>query len=86
VAICGPVLDLLVAAAPDHADLALVHLEVYPNGEPTAESLSPVVTETLRLTYEPVLFVADAGGLVTARLDNIYDGPELTETLRSAIG
>jgi hypothetical protein len=84
VAICGPVLDLLVGAAPSVPDLAVIHLEVYPNGEPTAESISPVVTETLRLTYEPALFVADATGAVTARLDNVYDGAELAEALRSA--
>jgi hypothetical protein len=84
VAICGPVLDVLVAAAPSVPDIAVIHLEVYPNGEPTAESISPVVTETLRLTYEPALLVADATGTVTARLDNVYDGAELAEALRGA--
>lgn len=84
VAICGPVLELLVDAAPSHPDLAIIHVEVYPNGEPTAESLSPVVAETLGLTYEPVLFAADASGTVTARLDNIYDGDELAQALASA--
>lgn len=85
VAICGPVLELLVGAAPAHPDVAVVHLEVYPNGEPTAESISPVVTSTLGLTYEPALFVADAAGTLTARLDNIYDGAELSAALASAV-
>jgi hypothetical protein len=84
VAICGPVLDLLVAAAPDHPDVALIHLEVYPGGQPDAESLSPVVSDTLGLAYEPALFVADATGTITSRLDNIYDGDELTEALGGA--
>jgi hypothetical protein len=84
VSICGPVLDLLVDVAPDHADLAIIHLEVYPGGDASAESLSPVVSDTLQLSYEPALFVANSSGLVTSRLDNIYDGVELDEALRSA--
>jgi hypothetical protein len=81
VAICGPVLDLLVAAAPDHPDIASIHLEVYPGGDASAESLSTVVSQTLGMSYEPALFVADAGGLLTSRLDNIYDGAELDAAL-----
>ena len=81
VAICGPVLDLLVAAAPAHPNVASIHLEVYPGGQPDAASLSPVVTETLGLQYEPALFVVDGGGTITARLDNIYDGAELEAAL-----
>jgi hypothetical protein len=81
VAICGPVLDLLLAAAPAHPGVAAIHLEVYPGGQPDAASLSPVVTETLGLAYEPALFVVDAGGRITARLDNIYDGAELDAAL-----
>jgi len=77
VAICGPVLDLLIDAAPRHADVAVVHLEVYPNGAPPAAEPSTLVADPLGLAYEPVLFVADGTGAVTARLDNIYDGPEL---------
>ncbi len=84
VAICGPVLDVLTSAAPSSPGVAVIHLEVYPNGEPTdATALSPLVTDPLHLTYEPVLFVADAAGLVTARLDNIYDGTELDAALRT---
>ncbi len=36
VGICGPVLDLLIAEAANHPDLAVVHIEVYPNGAPSA--------------------------------------------------
>ncbi len=84
VAICGPVLDLLTSAAPSAPGVAFIHLEVYPNGEPTdPEALSPVVTDPFHLNYEPVLFVADAAGSITARLDNIYDGTELDAALRT---
>jgi hypothetical protein len=84
VAICGPVLDLLVDRAPAHPDVVVVHLEVYPYGAPPAAPPSPVVPETLGMTYEPGLFVADARGVVTARLDSIYDGPELDDALSGA--
>ena len=47
--------------------------------------MSPLVTETFGLNYEPVLFVTTAG-TVTARLDNIYDGAELAEALATASG
>jgi hypothetical protein len=80
VGICGPVLDLLIAEAPNHPDLTVVHIEVYPNGAPP-EPPTPIVTDTLGLQYEPALFVADTAGTVTSRLDNIFDGPELAAAL-----
>jgi hypothetical protein len=83
VAICGPVLDVLVAAAPAHPDLAIIHLEVYPNGAPPAAPPTPVLADPLGLNFEPVLFVAGADGVLTARLDNIYDGAELGAALGS---
>lgn len=84
VGICGPVLDLLIGAAPAHPDPAFIHLEVYPNGAPPAAPPSPLLAEPLGLSYEPVLFVADTAGALTARLDNIYDSVELDAALRSA--
>jgi cell division septation protein DedD len=84
VGICGPVLDLLIAEAPNHPDLTVIHVEVYPNGAPPEVPPSALITQTFGLAYEPALFVAGAAGTVTARLDNIYDGPELTEALSTA--
>jgi hypothetical protein len=84
VGICGPVLDVLTSAAPSAPDVAVIHLEVYPNGDPSdPDALSPLVTDPFQLTYEPVLFVANAAGVVTARLDNIYDSAELDAALRT---
>lgn len=82
--ICGPVLDLLIEAAAD-TDLEVIHVEVYTQSTAGATGpVSPLVTDTFGLEYEPALFVADATGMITARLDNIYDGPELTEALATA--
>lgn len=80
-AICGPVLDALIAAAPSYPDLTVVHLEVYPGAAPPDGPPSPLVSDPFGMTYEPALFVADATGTVTARLDNVWDGAELTAAL-----
>lgn len=78
-AICGPVLDVLLdrrGEAPD--DLVILHAEVYTDER--AEQLTPVV-QALQLSYEPALFVAGGDGLVTARLDNIFDADEMRAAL-----
>ena len=80
VAVCGPVLDLLIEAHP--ADHAVVHVEVFPNGSGTDPgAASPILTDGFRLDFEPVLYVAGADGTITARLDSIYDGTELRAAL-----
>jgi hypothetical protein len=87
VGICGPVLGLLVDAAAQDAGRTTIHVEVYPQsaaGDPGP--VSPLVVDTFGLSYEPVLFVTDAAGTITARLDNIYDGTELAEALATASG
>ena len=79
-AICGPVLDLLIDAAPTGRDV--VHVEVFPNATGTDTGpASAIVTDAFGLTFEPVLYVAGADGIVTARLDSIYDGTELAAAL-----
>ncbi len=85
VGICGPVLDLLIEAAPGRPDLAVIHIEVFT--EATSSSTGPasaLVSDTFGLTYEPALFVSDATGTVSARLDNIFDSVELAEALATA--
>jgi hypothetical protein len=80
-AICGPVLEQLVAAAPSRPGLTVVHLEVYPYGAPPDGDPSPLVLGTFGMMYEPALYVADAAGTITARLDNVWDGTELDAAL-----
>jgi hypothetical protein len=83
VAICGPVLDLLIAAAP--TELAVIHIEAFPDGSGTDPgAASTILTDDLQLDFEPVLYVAGADGVITARLDSIYDGAELASALSSA--
>jgi hypothetical protein len=83
VAICGPVLDLLIDADP--ADVTVIHLEAFPNGTSTGSgTASPVLTDDFQLDFEPVLYVAGADGTITARLDSIYDSAELASALSTA--
>ena len=78
-AICGPVLDLLVDRAEQHAEvLTVVHAEVY--DDDTAQT----TTETVKaygLGWEPSLFLAAPDGTINARLDYTFDGSELDEVL-----
>ena len=78
-AICGPVLDLLIARAEQHRDtIAFVHAEVYTdsNARETTEAV-----QAYGLTWEPSLFLAQPDGTITSRLDYTYDGVELDEAL-----
>ncbi len=81
-AICGPVVDLLIEAAADRDDLDVVHAEVWRNADAvfTPDGSTPAV-DAYALSYEPSLFVADATGVVTARLDLSWDRTELAAAL-----
>jgi hypothetical protein len=78
VAICGPVLDVLLAQQQAFPDIRMIHAEVYT--DETTDTVAPVI-EAFGLTYEPALFTASSDGRVAARLDNIFDTAELTATL-----
>ena len=55
VAICGPVLDVLLSQRGAFPDVRMIHAEVYT--DETIETLAPVI-DALGMTYEPGLFVA----------------------------
>jgi hypothetical protein len=84
VAICGPVLDLLVEALPDFPTVKGLHVEVYADprssADPTAAGLAPT-TEALHLPFEPTLYLADASGTIVNRLDSVFDRVELQDGL-----
>lgn len=86
-AVCGPTLDLLTESVQGRDDLVVVHAEVYAN--PTAvEEISQAdlapLTAAYHLDLEPVLFVTDAAGTITARADVTVDRAELAELLPAA--
>jgi hypothetical protein len=79
-AICGPVLDLVIArrATLEAAGATVIHAEVYTDD--TTSTTTPTV-DALGLTYEPSLFYAGADGVVKAQLGYTFDATELDDRL-----
>lgn len=76
---CSPALEALISVAQRAADShTFIHAEVYADRDAT--QVAPVVT-ALSMTYEPALFVTDAQGIVTARLDAVFDEVELASAI-----
>lgn len=86
--ICGPVLELLVDESKKFPNMKFVHAEVYidpqefANNKPNPRTTDAV--KTYALSYEPSLIVANAAGLVAARLDFTWDRADLQAALRTA--
>ncbi|RLE23375.1 MAG: hypothetical protein DRJ50_06295 [Actinobacteria bacterium] len=79
---CAPALESLIDVQDQFGDtFTFVHAEVYTDD--TATTIAPAV-DAASLTYEPVLFVTDANGVVVERLDAVWDETELVEVLTKA--
>jgi hypothetical protein len=84
-AICGPVLDLLVARHAQYTDvITMIHVEVYPNEAAVGRTTTDVVT-AYGLPWEPSLFLALPDGTITHRLDYTFDQRELDEALSTLV-
>ena len=84
-AICGPVLDLLVARHDQFADVVtMIHAEVYPS-EAAAGRTTTDVVKAYGLPWEPSLFLALPDGTITTRLDYTFDQRELDEALAELV-
>jgi hypothetical protein len=82
-AVCGPVLELLLEEAPTRP-INAVHAEVYTNAMATGDPLQATLAEAVtayKLSFEPSLLVADGNGIVTDRLDFVFDRTELRQAL-----
>lgn len=80
---CAPGLDALIALANKVGDAAIfVHADVY--SDKTATTASPAV-QAYKLTYEPVLYITDAKGILVNRLDAVFDSTEMSSAL-AAVG
>jgi hypothetical protein len=80
VTICGPVLDVLLAARKDFPDITYLHAEVYADPKTSLQQYAPTV-EALGLHLEPVLVTVGSDGKVVDRIDSIYDATELRSVL-----
>ena len=82
--LCGPVLQNLLVHHDQFKDrVRFIHVDIY--AEPNSEKLAPAV-EAYKLPGEPFLFLADAGGIVRARLDNAFDRTEVRDALNRLAG
>lgn len=84
-AACGPTLDIVKAAKPQHPDVNFVHVEIYegfhePGFAPSTETLTPAVVEW-NLPSEPWVFVVDEDGVVTARFEGSLVPDDLHDIL-----
>jgi hypothetical protein len=72
---CAPALDALIAARERIGDaFTFIHAEVY--SDANATTIAPAVN-AVSMNFEPALFVTDASGVITARLDAVFDAVEL---------
>jgi hypothetical protein len=79
-AICGPVLEVLLQAASSHAGVKFLHSEVYADPAKDLTTYAPAIAP-LGLHFEPCLVLVDGTGKVVDRVDTIYDATELDERL-----
>lgn len=75
IAICGPVLDVLLDVTTDFPDVRFIHAEVYADPAESIDALAPAI-EPLHLHFEPCLVLVGSDGLVADRIDTIYDRVE----------
>ncbi len=68
---CGPILDLLLELRDEFGDkVNFVHADVY--SDETLTAAAPALL-AYHLEFEPVLYVADRTGTISARLDAAFD-------------
>lgn len=79
-AICGPVLEVLLRATSAHPGVKFLHSEVYADPAKDLTTYAPAI-EPLGLHFEPCLVLVDGSGQVVDRVDTIYDASELGERL-----
>ena len=87
--VCGPVLELLIEESKTLPKLKVVHAEVYIDPQEFVDNKpNPRTTDAVKayeLGWEPSLVVANAAGIVTAKLDFVWDRAELQAALKSAL-
>jgi hypothetical protein len=80
IAICGPVLDVLLAVRGDHPGVRFLHAEVYADPAKDLQVYAPIIAP-LGLHFEPCLVLVGTDGVVADRVDTIYDRTELQARL-----
>jgi hypothetical protein len=81
---CGPVLDQLIAVAPEYGDkIVPVHTEIYK--DLTSNDLVPATESWLGYSGEPWIFAMDGTGKVTGRLSGAFASDEIRTLIDNAL-
>lgn len=79
---CSPALDALIEVSKTIGDKAVfVHADVYK--DKTATEAAPAV-QAYYLSYEPIMYITDAKGVLVKRLDAVFDVKEMRAVLAAA--
>lgn len=83
IAVCGPVLELMLEEVPRHPEITFLHAEVYADAQEVGlQRAQPTeIVTALSQAFEPSMLVADASGTVVDRLDFVFDQTEIAELL-----
>ncbi|MCX6515056.1 MAG: hypothetical protein NTZ62_00275 [Actinobacteria bacterium] len=79
---CAPGLEALIDLSKTIGDAAVfVHADVYV--DKTATTVAPAIL-AYKLTYEPLIYITDAKGVLVNRLDAVFDVTEISSALAAA--
>ena len=82
--VCGPVVDVALQLKKSYGDrVEFIHQEVYRDNDPNQGIRDPLVRFNLRT--EPWLFVVDANGRITARLEGSFGLDAFERALKTAL-
>ncbi len=84
IAICGPVLEVVLEVRDDFPEVHFLHAEVYAKPEADLDTYAPVI-EKLGLHFEPCLVLVGADGTVVDRIDTIFDRSEVRARLAALV-
>lgn len=82
--VCGPVVDVALQLRDEYGDqMEFIHQEVYVDNDPQQGLREPL--NAFRLPTEPWLFVVDASGTVTARLEGSFGLSAFENAVKTAL-
>jgi hypothetical protein len=84
--VCGPVVDVAEQVKSEYGDdVAFIHMEVYEDNVPSAKNVRSQL-RAYGLQTEPWLFVIDADGNVSTRIEGAFSVAELEAAVERALG
>jgi hypothetical protein len=82
--VCGPVTDIALQMKAKYGDrMDFIHQEVYADNDPNKGLREPL--KAFKLRTEPWLFVVDASGKVTARLEGSFGLSAFEDAIKTAL-